>query len=102
MTGQISRMMVHPKVIPSAFPLEGVSRNYSAGGIPRFGEFRHIKELFKIGPNPADKMRPGVSMNIGELLMIQRAFSEYAMRVEVCAKTGEAVSGIVRRLQQGG
>jgi hypothetical protein len=102
MTGEISRMEVHPKLIHSAFPLKGVSRNHSDGGISRFAEFRHIRELFKIGPNPADKMRPEVSMNIGELLTIQRAFSEYAMRVEVCAKTGEAVAGVVRRLQQGG
>lgn len=73
------------------------------GKIPESGNsFRQIQQLFTIGPNPLDAIRGKSSMSISELLTVQRTFSEYAVKVELCAKTAEAASGVVRRLQQGG
>lgn len=66
---------------------------------PLFGD---IHRLLTVGPNPIDRIRLGATPSISELLTIQRAFSEYALKVELCAKTADAVSGVVRRLQQGG
>lgn len=64
--------------------------------------FADIRKLFTIGPNPMERIRPNSSPSVAELLTIQRAFSEYALKVELCAKTADAVSGVIRRLQQGG
>lgn len=70
-----------------------------APGARRFGD---IRRLFTVGPNPIDKIRPGSTPSIAELLTVQRAFSEYALKVELCTKSADAVTGVVRRLQQGG
>lgn len=82
----------------------GPNSTISGGGkITQSGNsFRQIQQLFTIGPNPLDAIRGKSAMNISELLTVQRTFSEYAIKVELCAKTAEAASGVVRRLQQGG
>lgn len=82
----------------------GPPSNLSNPHSPLVGKssFRQITQLFTVGQNPLDAIRGKSSLSIPELLTVQRSFSEYAVKVELCAKTAEAASGVLRRLQQGG
>jgi len=94
------------KVPQSGIAPKDLSPNSQIGGggkiHPSVNSFRQIQQLFNVGPNPLDSIRGKSSMSISELLTVQRTLSEYAVKVELCAKTAEAASGVVRRLQQGG
>ena len=94
---QVSQPGIATKDIGPNSPISG------GGKIPQSGNsFKQIQQLFTIGANPLDAIRGKSAMSITELLTAQRTFSEYAVKVELCAKTAEAASGVVRRLQQGG
>lgn len=84
---------------PPVSPQLQVAPRFGAPSAPRFGD---LHRLFTVGPNPMDRIRPGTAPSVSELLTVQRAFSEYALKVELCAKSADAVTGVVRRLQQGG
>ena len=107
MVAALQRGVLSPSRVPqSRIAPKDLGPNFQIwnGGKIRHSEssFRQIQQLFTIGPNPLDAIRRNSPMSISELLTVQRTFSEYAVKVELCAKTAEAASGVVRRLQQGG